>query len=897
MLNSLIVGDGSGAAEIAADQVVPILGAGTNTWYSITSTGSALSGAQVNLNPDGSYSFQYYDGSGNLNLLSIADALAAGYVTATTSTITETQFQFQGAISSQKPFRDWLTEVLNCCLGFYTWEFGKLKLGCRINVGSADAYTIGNILYQSLRLTPIQAALEHLVISYADVAYQYQANTAEYCDKSHAAYYGRAGSPLTSQMHSVGLSTLSQALRVAATRTREECGGVTPAEWRNARAASWQTTLLGLGNEVGQVVSMTHPDVPGMRGTCNVSGNTATWVSGDPWTYAGTALGDTELVNKVILIGGQQVTITAVAGDGSTITTNPAPPSGAGQKFQVITMCFRVQRWSLMKDWSVRIEGQTVTQSMYDLDVGPKPTDVRPEGLPALFYAIPLGPTWEPYQLQASGADALFPSEWNFDVSQVYSLMANGTPQASLAITGKQPVNQFSPTGAGAPGIGSISQSGSGGYLPANSTLKVTVCAIDGNGIPSVPSNIAIVGTSGSGADSFTLTDITWPAVAGMTAWVLFVGTEDNLICAQAAGALTAGANNTYTPGSIAFRGPLARSTWALPSPYVSRVRVKAKIEPHAGVAGVRVDSVPDGTNSLVCSELVDTTGGGFTPVGRVVSVIGRASGSQPVANFNITGYTAGTGTLHLDRDPSGIVLSGDALVIRNKADNLIAADLVTSVNDDGYRNIDSGYVGLTAGAEVGNLIRIIAGTGRGQAPSLITANTATALTFQPPLTMASDSVWIVESPTWLTQTDSGATVNASPTTSVGLTLPVQNFAQQALLVAGFTVDVNGKESPDGDIPLRECWIVGAQGTRAISGNATMLTTDSLVAGTITSDATYTSLPSGLVPNQTFLVQNALTSTANLTIQLCPGDTFDDGTSSTVLEPGQSSYWRMHGDG
>ena len=88
-------------------------------------------------------------------------------------------------------------------------------------------------------------------------------------------------------MHSVGCSTLSQALRIAATRTREEVGGVTPAEWRDARTAAWQTTLLGLGNEVGQVVSMTHPEIPGVHGTCNVSGSTATWVSGDTWTYAG----------------------------------------------------------------------------------------------------------------------------------------------------------------------------------------------------------------------------------------------------------------------------------------------------------------------------------------------------------------------------------------------------------------------------------------------------------------------------------------------------------------------------------------------------------------------------------------------------------------------------------
>ena len=57
------------------------------------------------------------------------------------------------------------------------------------------------------------------------------------------------------QMHSAGMLHASQALRIAATRTREELGGVTPTEWRNARAASWMTTLLGLGNEVGQVVS------------------------------------------------------------------------------------------------------------------------------------------------------------------------------------------------------------------------------------------------------------------------------------------------------------------------------------------------------------------------------------------------------------------------------------------------------------------------------------------------------------------------------------------------------------------------------------------------------------------------------------------------------------------
>jgi len=869
VLPSLVVGDGSGTAEIAAEQVVPILGGGTNTWYTVTSDGAALgSDAQVNLNPDGSYSFQYTDGSDNLNVLDIADALAAGYVTATSQTILETQFQFQGIISSQKPFRDWLAEVLNCCLGFYAWEFGRLKLGCRINASAADAYTIGNILFQSLRLTPIQAAFEHLVLSFADVAYQFQANTADYCDKSHAAYYGRAGSPLTSQMHSVGISTLSQALRIGATRTREEIGGVTPMEWRNARAASWQTTLLGLGNEVGQVVSMTHPDIPGARGTCNVSGSTATWVSGDPWTYAGTANGDTELIDKVILIGSSQLTITAVAADGSTITTNPAPPSGNGLSFHVITMCFRIQKWSLKKDWSVQIEGQTVTASMYDLDVGPKPMDVAPAPMPALFNPIPLGPAWAPYQVQAAANDALFPGEWTFDSDQVYVPLQDGSQQATLVITGKLPVNEFSATGAGAPGIGSIMR-GTGGSLPASTTLWVSLCALDANGVPSIPANIAIIGTGPAAGGTFTLHDITWPAVAGLASYVLFAGTEPDLICAQATGTLTAGPGNTYTPASITFGGPVVRSTWALPSPYVGKVRIKSKLLRHSGVVGAAVLSVS--TNTIVSADMVDTSGTPFNAAGRVLSIIGRPNASTPFANFHITAHVPSTGTFTLDRDPTGIVLPGDAFTIRNKADNLTStAAAVTSVNDNGYKNSLNSYGGLTAGVEVGNLIRVIANTGRGQPPSTITANTNTGLSFQPPLTMDNTSGWIVEGPTWAFQADSTSAPNADPATAVTLTVPTANFIKQPMLIGGFTVDTNGNESPDEDAPIREDWVYGAAGNNASPG-ATLQVDGTLAIGS--NQAPPLQLNANRTPSAVIGLVGTAPTGAGLTVNINVGGT------------------------
>ena len=402
VLSSLVVGDGSGAAEIADTLVAPVVGSGV-----------------------------------------------------------EKQFRFQGVLAQQKPFRDWLVEILACGLGFFTWEFGKLKVGCRINASAVDAFTLGNILFQSLRLEPLDASFEHLIIDFADQAYQYQANTAEYQDKSHAAYFGRAGAPLTARQHLVGCATISQALRLAATRTREEIGGVDAAEWRNARAATWKTTLLGLNNEVGQVVSMTHPDVPGMKGTCSVTSGQCGNLAGDPL--------DKFIVNKEVSINGVQCTVTQIftTPDYKTVTgfaVSPAPADSTNATFRFITADFRIQSWRLHKDWSVTITAKTVTASMYDLDVGPKPLDVTPAPLPALFYPIPLGPAWAPYQIQARADDALFPGEWTFDTNQSYAQMADGSMLANLVVTGKLPVNTFSP-GVGAPVAGGITVNTTGGSL------------------------------------------------------------------------------------------------------------------------------------------------------------------------------------------------------------------------------------------------------------------------------------------------------------------------------------------------------------------------------------------------------------------------------------------------
>jgi len=840
LLSSLIVGDGSGAAEIADSSVMPIVGTGT-----------------------------------------------------------ENQFRFQGVLAQQKPFRDWLTEIVACGLGYYTWEFGKLKLGVRINASAVEAFTKGNILFQSLRLEPVEAAFEHLIIDFADQAYQYQANTADYQDKSHAAYYGRSGSPLTARQHSVGCGTLSQALRLAAVRTREEIGGVTPTEWRKARNAYWKTTILALNTEVGQVVSMSHPDVPGYRGTCNMSGTTATWVSGDAF--------DSSLLNKEIVINGVQVvvsacavscdeamwwqgspaythsvtigsnvysvaegtltaaqiaaniaaqinasdpvcsaTTTGVSGnhiivslrygqvgpvtvsstDGSatvtlagTLTLASAPGNGTGLTFQIITGDFRIQSWRLNKDWSIDIAAKTVTPSMYDLTVGPKPADVVPSPLPGMFYAIPFGPAWAPYEVQAQSWDGLFPCEWNFDSNQTYTTLADGSALATLAVTGKLPVNQFSP-GVGAPVIGSIAQSTTGGGLPGGITVRISLCATDANGLPSAPAFIAIVQTAvGTNTNQIVLNGITWPAIAGLASYALFASTQDDLICEQQTGTLTAdGTGIVYAPASITINGPLARSTWALPSSYVAKIRIKAKRAIHSGVIGTEVTGLT-APNLVVCSALIDSHSTPFNPVGRILSVIGRPESATPFLSVAITAFDATTGTFTVS--PQAVVSGhpeqsfqvGDVVVIRNLADAANTSSQ-TQITDSGYQNVANGYGGMTPGVEVGNILRVIQGTGRGGLRK-ITGNTATQLSWDLPLLLDTTSVWIVEAPAWDYIADSTAMGNADPLHAVTLNIPTDNFIDQPLVIAGFTVDINGSESPDGDCPIREDWIYGAEGQRS----------------------------------------------------------------------------------
>ena len=66
----------------------------------------------------------------------------------------ETQFVFRGTLQEEKPLRDWLQEVLMNCLGYYTFSFGRLKIGIRENSSVVEAFTEGNTVFRSLQQAP-----------------------------------------------------------------------------------------------------------------------------------------------------------------------------------------------------------------------------------------------------------------------------------------------------------------------------------------------------------------------------------------------------------------------------------------------------------------------------------------------------------------------------------------------------------------------------------------------------------------------------------------------------------------------------------------------------------------------------------------------------------------------
>ena len=874
VLPSINKGDGSGAAEICGLQVPPVLGTGVPTYtltasgiaiagnintttatfsyatvmtiddavsagyielvggnlYSLTYTGLAQQGQVTNpttggVTNDGFYSYP--------TTMALSAALSAGYVAPGSTSGYETQFMFQGTIAEFKPVRDWLVAALNSCLGYFTFEFGALKLGIRENASATTSFGLGNTLFQSLAVSPAEGKFEYLKLDFANVALQYQMDFAQYQDKDYSAYMGRPGCPLTSRMRSPGCSTISQGLRIAATRVREEIGGILRpdctnpyVEFDNNHTITFKTTILALGTEVGDVIEVTHPDLP----------------------------------------------------------TYPGPVGGSASPAH--TWKYRIVKWTLHKDWSITIQAKSVTDSMYDLDVGPKPADVATLPLPILFYPEPLG-EWAPYQVQANGGDAIWPGEWTFDVVQTYTLQQDGSFSGGVTagITAKLPVNRFIP-GCTPPSVkaGQVTQAATGGSLLGGTTYRIQVCAVNAAGVYSPPSEIVIVPVpAGTNTNQVTLAGIIWPQIVGLTGYVVFAADNDDLICGQQTGALTQIATEpyAYTPASITISGPFNRQTYGVPNPNITTVRAKGKRLIHAGPVGALVDSVS--SCSIVSAECIDVAATDNW-VGRDLVVVGRApqNGSAPFISYPIVGFVPSTGAFTLSVDPTGTVLPGDIFAVSFLGyDNSATPTVLTDAGISNGTN-PTPHTGEATNDpnRIGNYVRAVAGQNRG-AVAKIVSNTATAYTLDRPFLIGASTRWIVETAAWETSIDL-ALDNSDPLKSTALQLPVGNYPNLPVLVALVAVDQNGDESDESNAPLRMLWISGAGGTYNVTGAVTQspFHTGGTLIFTGSGSNSLAALSPQTIPNGELTVRNA--GSGAVPITLPGGFTFQDTGTATM---------------
>ncbi len=197
----------------------------------------------------------YFDVDAAIASAAKADAVVAKII----GDGTETQFKFQGVLRDLKVLRDWIQEVLNNALGCWVLSFGKLRIIVRDTADVDHAFSSGNIILNSLRCRPIKPSFNRLTVTFANVDYNFIADTIPVKDLDHIAYLGRT---LESTINLAGAAGKSMAARIGSVRLKEELGGVGYTEQKKAREVVWKTTVLALSAEPGQNCSIEDEEIP-----------------------------------------------------------------------------------------------------------------------------------------------------------------------------------------------------------------------------------------------------------------------------------------------------------------------------------------------------------------------------------------------------------------------------------------------------------------------------------------------------------------------------------------------------------------------------------------------------------------------------------------------------------
>lgn len=178
---------------------------------------------------------------------------------------TETQFVFCGRIGDEKPLRDWLTEIAQGALLYFTFRNNKLRIGIRSNAVPVQAFGPGNVIADSVEVEPMEADYNHLTVRFGNCDNNWELDNVDLYDEDNAWRLGAGNTEIrkAAQMNLVGCPTQSQAARVLIGRLRETLGGLTEAEQVQARRLRFTSTIISLAVDPGMCCSLDDEALPG----------------------------------------------------------------------------------------------------------------------------------------------------------------------------------------------------------------------------------------------------------------------------------------------------------------------------------------------------------------------------------------------------------------------------------------------------------------------------------------------------------------------------------------------------------------------------------------------------------------------------------------------------------
>jgi hypothetical protein len=673
---------------------------------------------------------------------------------------TELQFPFRGVFREQKPLRDWLREVMNCCGGNVIFSNGKLWPIIRVNssVLAGNAFTEATTLFRSLAVGPLQPGFNWLVGNFGDEEFGWQLNNCTVYDIDHASYLGDPESPqyLVQNINYAGVSNLSQCARLITTRLREEIGGLANGsgphgsdagvnEQLIARNFQFKSTVLALGTQLGDIVSLTHSALP----------------------YNGYSEG-------------------------------------------------RVSRWAFNPDMSIDFQCSATTDDMYDLVVGPKPVDVAPPPPPPELLQSPTGLSWLPNELAPLAGDPVYPPwERTFDLWQEYEISTDGVWVPSIWVQGKMTVNRF--VSNTQPRILEI-ELASGGSLDGPQTVYAAVTQRDANGAPSVPSNLTAIwiaaGLKGQQVQLTVIPSTDSTLTGGYDVWA---GNDRREIARQTG---LGGSGNP--PTTISIVGPIQNWTEGLPEGNASSVKIQAKHVWHAGIAGLLVNGVT-APNQIQCNDFLNSTDNWN---GQLIFVCSNVAGEVPLWNFQVIAFNPSTGTLTVSpncvdpNDSTNSVQVGDVLIVYSQATAADANSITNAMWDNSVnRQQYPGSAGMKPGDEKGRIVRILRNTGAGQW-RYVSDNTSLTHNITPPWDVVPDktSLYIVEAPDWLDPSETSPITAPTDDISIQVHTEVPNLTDEVVLVGGFLVDGDGRQTDEEFGCYRMIYIFGQPPTVRVLG-------------------------------------------------------------------------------